>query len=286
VEGAFIGELIAGVLYLVVGVPLVLRGRRTRGVPERFLGSVCLLIGVSYVLYETPFALDVGSLALPLTFAGRLVFDAAMVVVALFNRRFFHGIGAALLVGATALLLLSGLVLSALSGDWDGYAPLGNAGFWLEWSGQVVPFVWLSVEAGVQWTRARRRAPLGLVDPMSAHRFLLWSLFALLQLWTRCSGRSRSRPSPPSGSPSSPPPATASGWRARPGRPPRAGASPPAGGAPLGAFVPPGAGLTFSPEGHPPARSPLRLPGEPEKSPSCLISKSGVPLRKALRFRE
>ena len=34
----------------------------------------------------------------------------------------------------------------------------------------------------MQWTRARRRVPLGLVDPMSAHRFLLWSLFALFQL--------------------------------------------------------------------------------------------------------
>jgi hypothetical protein len=181
-EGGFIAELISGVLYLVIGVPLVLRARRTQGVPECFLGPFCLLIGVSYVLYEIPFAFDMGPLALPLTFAGRLLFDAAVVVVALFNRRFFRGGEAAPLLGATVLLLLSGLVLSALSGDWNGYAPLRNAGFWLEWIGQLVPFAWLGVEAGVQWTRARRRVPLGLTDPMSAHHFLLWSLFALSQL--------------------------------------------------------------------------------------------------------
>ena len=181
-EGGFIAELIAGVLYLVIGVPLILRARHTQNVSEHFLGPFCLLLGVSYLLYEIPFALDMGSAAAPLTFAGRLVFDAAVFVIALFNRRFFHGVGGTTLVWVTALLILSGLALSVLSGDWDGYAPLRNAGFWLEWSGQLIPFAWLSVEAGVQWTRARRRVPLGLVDPMSAHRFLLWSLFALFQL--------------------------------------------------------------------------------------------------------
>jgi len=181
-EGGFIAELIAGVLFLVIGVPLVLRARRTQSVPERFMGPFCLLLGVSYLLYEIPFVLDTGSLTQPLTFGGRLLFDAAVVVIALFNRRFFHGIGGMALVWATALLVLSGLVLSALSGDWYGYAPLRNAGFWLEWSGQLIPFAWLGAEAGVQWTRARRRAPLDLVDPMSVHRFLLWSLFALFQL--------------------------------------------------------------------------------------------------------
>jgi hypothetical protein len=180
--GAFIAELIAGILYLLIAVPLLMRARRTRGVPERFLGSYCLMIGVSYILYEIPTALDTGSLAVPLTFLGRLVFDAAVIVVALFNRRFFHGVGGAAPIWATALLVVSGLALSAVHGDWDGYAPLRNAGFWLEWSGQLIPFAWLGAEAVVQWAGAGRRAPLGLVAPLSAHRFLLWSLFALLQL--------------------------------------------------------------------------------------------------------
>jgi hypothetical protein len=181
-QGGYIAELIAGALYLVIGVPLVRRARRTQGVPERFLGPYCLLLGVSYMLYEIPFAFEMESVAAPLTFVGRLVFDAAVFVIALFNRRFFHGLGGTALVWATALLILSGLALSALSGDWDGYAPLRNAGFWLEWSGQLIPFAWLGVEAGVQWTRARRRVPLGLADLMGAHRFLLWSLFALFQM--------------------------------------------------------------------------------------------------------
>lgn len=181
-QGAYIAELIAGILYLVFAAPLIARARRSRGVPERFLGPFCLILGVSYVLYEIPAGIETGSLAVPLTFAGRLLFDASVIVVALFNRRFFHGIGGTALVWATVLLVLSGLVLSVLHGDWDGYAPLGSAGFWLEWSGQLVPFAWLGVEAGVQWTGARRRVSLGLIDPMVAQRFLLWSLFALIQL--------------------------------------------------------------------------------------------------------
>jgi hypothetical protein len=181
-QGAFIAELIAGILYLALAVPLILRGRRTQSIPERFLGLFCLILGVSYVLYEIPPAMDVGPLAEPLTFAGRVLFDAAVILVAVFNRRVFQVIGGTALVWATVLLVLSGLALSALHGDWGGYAPLRNAGFWLEWSGQLVPFAWLGVEAGVQWARERRRTRLGLTDLMGVHRLLLWSLFALLQL--------------------------------------------------------------------------------------------------------
>lgn len=177
-----IAELIAGIVYLLIAVPLMLRARRTQGVPERFLGHFCLLVGISYLLYEMPLALDLGAATLPLTFAGRVVFDAAVIVMALFTRRFFHGVGSAALVWATALLVLSGLALSLLSGDWDGYAPLRNAGFWLEWSGHLIPPAWLGAEAVVQWTLTKRRVALGLVGPMSAHRFLLWSLFALFQM--------------------------------------------------------------------------------------------------------
>jgi hypothetical protein len=181
-QGAYIAELIAGILYLGLAVPLLLRARRARAMPERFLGLFCLILGVSYVLYEIPPAFDVGPLAEPLTFVGRVLFDASVIVVALFNRRFFHGIGGTALVWATALLVVSGLALSAWHGDWGGYAPLRNAGFWLEWSGQLVPFAWLGVEAGVQWAAARQRIRLGLTDLMGVHRLLLWSFFALLQL--------------------------------------------------------------------------------------------------------
>ena len=117
-----------------------------------------------------------------MTFTGRLLYDVSVVVVALFNRRFFRGVGSAPLVGATILLVVTGLALSVLRGDWDGYAPLRNTGFWLEWSGQIVPLMWLGVESGVQWTRAKRRVSLGLAEPMAAHRFLLWSSFAWLNM--------------------------------------------------------------------------------------------------------
>lgn len=68
--------------------------------------------------------------------------------------------------------------------DWDGYYPLTYKGFWLEWVGNIVPFIWLSVESIRQYALARRRVRLGFSDPITCNRFLLIGTYATLASFT------------------------------------------------------------------------------------------------------
>jgi hypothetical protein len=57
-------------------------------------------------------------------------------------------------------------------------------GFWLEWVGNIVPFIWLSVESIRQYALARRRVRLGFSDPITCNRFLLIGTYATLASFT------------------------------------------------------------------------------------------------------
>ena len=51
---AYIGELIAGIVYLIAGARLLRLGQRTGELPERLLGATFLAMGVSAVCYVLP----------------------------------------------------------------------------------------------------------------------------------------------------------------------------------------------------------------------------------------
>ena len=47
-------ELLAGIFFVVAAVPLLRLAGRTQQIPERILGIAFLLMGVSYLFYESP----------------------------------------------------------------------------------------------------------------------------------------------------------------------------------------------------------------------------------------
>jgi hypothetical protein len=53
-------------------------------------------------------------------------------------------------------------------------------GFWLEWVGGAVPFVWLMIESLHAYVQSRRRVRIGLSDPLVCNRFLLIGLYGML----------------------------------------------------------------------------------------------------------
>jgi hypothetical protein len=185
-EAAFILELLAGIFFVIAAVPLLRLARRTQQVPERLLGVAFLLMGVSYLFYEIPFALENEALLVPFSLVGRLLWNASVVTIAAFTRVVFHRDQrwAGALVWGIVILLLTGLAISAHHGDLEGMAPIGNPGFWLEWVGQVIPFVWIAADALTEYTTARRRARIGLSDPLVSNRYLLFAGFGLVQLAT------------------------------------------------------------------------------------------------------
>jgi hypothetical protein len=84
--------------------------------------------------------------------------------------------------GCAALVAL-GIGLSVPAGDIGGFLPLRNGAFWLEWTGLLLPFVWMGVAAFVQYGKSRQRVRLGLCEPLRCNRLLLFSLFALIEVF-------------------------------------------------------------------------------------------------------
>jgi hypothetical protein len=185
-DASYILELLAGVLYVIAAVPLLRLARRTREAPECILGITFLLMGVSYLFYETPYALDSEKLIVPFSLVGRLLWDASVVTTAAFTREVFHRDrlwSGAVLRGVIALLI-AGFIISVLNGDLEGMAPLRNPGFWFEWVGQAVPFVWVALAALSEAVSARRRVRVGLSNPLVPNRYVFFGCFGLLQLAT------------------------------------------------------------------------------------------------------
>ncbi len=185
-DAAYLLELFAGILYVIAALPLLRLACRSGEAPECILGVTFLLMGVSYLFYELPYALGSEHLVVGFSLVGRLLWNASVVATAAFTREAFHRDRAwsgPLLVCVVGLLI-TGLAISVRKGDLEGMAPIGNPGFWFEWIGQIVPFVWVAVAALSESVRARRRGRLGLSGPLNPNRYLLFGCFGLLQLAT------------------------------------------------------------------------------------------------------
>jgi hypothetical protein len=183
VDQAYVGEFLAGIVYLTVGVRLLRLGRRTGEAPERLLGGVFLWMGVSAGLYVLPTFPAFESMWTSLNFAGRLAYIPPPVMLAVFTRRVFRPDDrwGNWLVWVSSITLITGVGGSALGGDLEGFS-IRSGWFWLEWVGFTVPFAWAGSEAFVQYRQARRRMQLELCDRLVCNRYLLWAVFGVLQL--------------------------------------------------------------------------------------------------------
>ena len=74
---AYIGELLAGVVYFTVAVRLLRLAQRTGEFPEKLLGVAFLFTGTSAGLYVLPVLLPFESLWTPLNFAARVTYIPA-----------------------------------------------------------------------------------------------------------------------------------------------------------------------------------------------------------------
>jgi len=182
-EQAFIGELISAFVYLYVGMRMLRLSSRTGEVPERLLGAMFLVTGISFLLYDLPIILDNESLWTPLSFAGRVAYLPAPVLLAVFTHRVFcpEGVWSGWMAYGSAVLLVAGVGGSVWSGDLEGFS-VSSPWFWAEWVGYTVPYAWAGAEALAHHRRARRRLRLGLCDPLVCNRYLLWGCFGAMQL--------------------------------------------------------------------------------------------------------
>ena len=182
-ENGWIGEFIAGIIYVIVGFRLARLASRTGERPERLLSAMFFFSGASYLIYTVPMVIPIDALWTPFNFAGRAIYIPAPILIAVFTREVFRSDArfSAWMVYATAALMVVGVGVSAMLGDWEGFS-LGNPFFWVEWAGYTIPFVWAGLEAFGQYRSSLRRQRLGLCDRMVCNRLLLWSIWGMAQV--------------------------------------------------------------------------------------------------------
>jgi hypothetical protein len=173
---------IAEVSYVLVGIDLIRRARETRGLPELFLGLAFVFNGLSYLFTDLPIIIGNEAILNEFSYIGRIFAALCALTIAAFTWRVFRvEIGwAKWAFWADGALLLLGLTVSALEGDWEGAHPLTYTGFWFEWLGGIVPFIWFAVESLRAYWRSRLKLRVGLGDPIVSNRFLLIGLYGTL----------------------------------------------------------------------------------------------------------
>jgi hypothetical protein len=187
-EAGMLIVFLAGISYIGIGIYLLQTAACEKNQPVFFLGWALLCNGISFGFSEIPFVAGAEQLVEPLTFVSRICSAACSVLIALFAWRVFcsHTRWGGLAVGLVFVAIATGLTISALEGDWEGYAPLSSRGFWFEWAGSTAAFVWLSLESLREYWVSRRRISLGLIDPVLSNRYFLIGFYAALASLTYC----------------------------------------------------------------------------------------------------
>jgi len=184
-----VGTLAFVLVSLVIGLRLVALSRRTGERPELYLGLGILGTAVfgygaqiaSVVLRGGPAGGNPVTMSMVgLTCFGKLLHDAGVTLVLLFVLRVFRR-------GDTRGRILFGLAVSSL---WIGMLGLGPTGgyedllhqnvfWWMEYAVIWSYPLWGAYESFRYHRRMRKRAKLGLADPLVANRFLLFGLASL-----------------------------------------------------------------------------------------------------------
>jgi hypothetical protein len=182
-------------LAILVGVRLLLRGRRKARAPETALGSYFVCAATLGTLFA---CVAYGAVA-----QRALEPDAGAVRVLVFVSHVFYLLGTAALYRFTAQVFraesvwarrLANYAVAAYAlgllwevpGDRFAVVILPGFGYWLAFVARVGAFAWVAVEALCYWRGARKRVRLGLTDPLVSNRFLLWGSWAATLFVTAC----------------------------------------------------------------------------------------------------
>jgi hypothetical protein len=173
----------------VVGVRLLARARRSRGVPELLVGLTYLCApGLGYPMGIISDQIPNRALALPLNIAGEILLVSGLSCYLFFTVRVFRPEAS-----------------WAKWGAWLGTAALVYAGVAIEWAVITYPdpevafshseaplatllvvllvtFGWTGLEGLRYWRMMRKRMALGLAEPAVTNRFLLWGLNGLVSV--------------------------------------------------------------------------------------------------------
>ena len=165
---------------LVIGIRLLVLWSRTRRLPELLIAFGILGIGpvgFSFTLVAMSSGEKLPALASACVAAALISTAGGAFAAAVFNWRVFHpdARGVRLVVGTLGVLFAVAFVWEAVG---SGFAdPRASAtGLRLHTILSTAILLWGAAESLRYFAMMRRRARLGLADPLVTHRFLLWGL--------------------------------------------------------------------------------------------------------------
>jgi len=174
-------QAIGGTCFLLMSAALSVRllqlAYRNRAVPELLLGVAFLLGGTLGAILEAGGLTMLPDEAGPLLAVAKAFGAAGIAFNAVFTWYVFRRGDAWALPVLAVVVGVQGLSYAAhfATGTFATGVQAPQA-LWLEFIGRVASPLWLGIEAGLYWSRMRRRARIGLSDPLVQNRFLLWSL--------------------------------------------------------------------------------------------------------------
>ncbi len=175
-----IGVAAFGVVSLTVGARLLLLAARTHALPELAIGIgfvVGVLLGFvpETLLYSTD--LVPAAWQLPLTRLAEVSIRVCAAAIVVFTWRVFAP--DAPYARAVVAILLGCMIASHVMAPYgDLHAETEAARRWvkLNFVARTAALLWGTIEAMRYWAASRRRAAIGLADPVVSNRFLLWSV--------------------------------------------------------------------------------------------------------------
>ncbi len=164
-----------------VGVPILVKTLRARD-------RIVALIGASLVVDGAEWLFWLGYLCWPgqdpsvthaFAIACRVGISAAVLCLGAFTWLTFRpeSRAAACAFWASVAAMGGGIAGSGAVGAWAGFRA-DPARVWLETAAQILVYAWACAESLLYYRSARRRAMLGLTDPVVANRFALWGIYS------------------------------------------------------------------------------------------------------------
>ena len=174
------GEFLAGLFFLIAGFRLLRLAVRTGESPEWQLGAHFALAGLSYLVYVLPRMVEIATLDSASYFASRAFYSIAMIPFVQFTRDVFRqeSTWAKWLVRSVMLSLACGILGGVVNGEWEG---VFSVWFWCYFMGYSTAIVWMTIEAILAYSAARRRLSFGLCEVGTANRYFLWASFGVFQ---------------------------------------------------------------------------------------------------------
>jgi hypothetical protein len=180
----YIGDILAGLVYFIVGVRLFALSVRSAQTSDRLLSVTFLFWALSYLLYYISSLFFDGEALITPLFALGSAFTSYLgtITFAVFTRAVFRNQErwAVWLVAGTVGCLTVGVAGSVSVGDWGGDYPLSHPWWWVTRLGRAAPLAWMAAEGLAQYVKARQRRRLGLCAPQVCNRYLLWGLAGAL----------------------------------------------------------------------------------------------------------